>query len=271
MTEQRIVCYTLDLEHDYAGVAPCEAYETLSNRGALERLSRVVRQHELKLTVFATGRVLERQQAAVEFFLRLGAEIELHGYEHSMQNPDFAREVDLGIAAYYDFFQRAPLGYRSPGGMTSPLLFETLGEAGIKYDSSLVPSYRWGVYNNLNGCARPHLVSGFPLLELPMGVVPGIRVPIATSYMRLLGWSTFRALFRLSHIPSPLVYLFHLVDMIAVPMRRSLSPFLRCAYARGDGSGLHVFERSVRFFEAEGYKPSYMSDLYHGCAGRLRV
>lgn len=266
MTQQRTVCYTLDLEHDYAGVAPLEAYETLTRHPELERLSTVIRQYGLKLTVFATGRVLEQCRDAIDFFVKLGAEIELHGYNHSMLSPDFVLEVERGMSAYQALFHHKPLGYRSPGGITSPLLIDALEKSGIKYDSSIFPSFRWGVYSNLRHSPKPHHCPGSTLLELPIGVVPGIRLPIATSYMRLFGWSTYRVLFRLFGTPSPLVYLFHLVDLIPVGMRRWLAPVLRTAYARGEGKGLDVFETSVKFLDAAGYTPWYMSDLYRACA-----
>ena len=100
-----------------------------------------------------------------------------------------------------------------------------------------------------------------------MGVVPGVRLPVATSYIRLLGWPAYRLLFGLFGKPDPLVYLFHLVDLVPASMRRRLSPFLRGAYARGEGQGLDLFEASVRFFESSGYAPVYMSELYRGSAG----
>jgi hypothetical protein len=267
MNRDRVVCYTLDLEHDYAGVAPTEAYETLANRQALDRLATIVRRHDLKLTVFATGLVMAQHRDAVHLFEDMGAEIELHGYSHTMRNPDFVAEIENGLVAYHSLFGRTPLGYRSPGGVTSPLLFETLVKAGIKYDSSIVPSFRLGVYSNLRESTKPYTHPGFSLVELPMGVVPGVRLPVATSYMRLLGWPTCRLLFRLFGMPAPLVYLFHLVDLVPASMRRRLSPFLRSAYARGEGKGLDMFEASVRFFESSGYAPAYMSDLYWDSAG----
>jgi hypothetical protein len=267
MNRHRAVCFTLDLEHDYAGVAPDETYETLANREALDRLATIVRKHDLKLTVFATGLVLEQHRDAVRTFEQIGAEVELHGYSHSMRDPDFVAEVEGGVAAYDGLFGRTPLGYRSPGGVTSPLLFETLVKAGIKYDSSIVPSFRWGVYSNLGRSTGPHFHPGLPLMELPIGVVPGVRLPVATSYIRLLGWPAYRLLFRLFGTPDPLVYLFHLVDLVPVSMRRRLSPFLRGAYARGEGKGLDLFEASIRFFESAGYGPAYMSELYRDSAG----
>jgi hypothetical protein len=262
MSTERIICYTLDLEHDYAGVAPVETYETFSKRALLNRFGDIVRRHDLKLTVFATGKVLERKRESIEFFRQLDAEVELHGYYHAIHKPDSALEVQNGVSAYRECFGKEPLGYRSPGGVMSDDLLATLAEAGIKYDSSLMPSFRWGMYNNLSSRLTPYFHNGLPLLELPMAVIPKVRFPVATSYIRLVGFSTYKVLFGLCGKPSPLVYLFHLVDLIPVRMRSQLPPFLRCAYAHGDGKGLEVFEASVKYFEAAGYRAQYMSDLY---------
>jgi hypothetical protein len=267
MREERTICYTLDLEHDYAGVAPTETYDTFSRCASLNRLADIVQRYGLKLTVFATGKVLEHKRDSVEFFRRLGAEIELHGYYHVMQEPDFTLEVQKGLNAYREYFGKDPLGYRSPGGVMSNGLLETLVEAGIKYDSSLMPSFRWGVYSNLTSQLGPYFHQGVPLLELPMGVIPKVRFPVATSYIRILGLFAYKVLFGLCGRPSPLVYLFHLVDLIPVGMRKQLTPFLRCAYVRGDGKGLEIFEASVKYFEAAGYRSEYMSDLYEKYAG----
>jgi hypothetical protein len=267
MDEERTICYTLDLEPDYAGVAPVEAYEAFSKHALLERFAGTVRRYSIKLTVFATGKVLEQKRDYIEFFRELGAEIELHGYYHVMHRPDFALEVQRGLNAYREYFGKDPWGYRSPGGVMSNGLLEALVEVGIKYDSSLMPSFRWGVYSNLTSQLGPYFHRGVPLLELPMGVIPKVRLPVATSYIRIFGLLVYEMLFKLCGKPSPLVYLFHLVDLIPVGMRKQLTPFLRCAYARGEGKGLEIFDASVRYFEAAGYRSEYMSDLYKKYAG----
>jgi hypothetical protein len=78
----------------------------------------------------------------------------------------------------------------------------------------------------------------------------------------LLGLSTFKLLFALFGTTTPIVYLFHLVDLIPTQMRKQLSPFWRCVYAKGQGKGLEVFEHSVKYFKNLGYKPEFMSYLY---------
>jgi hypothetical protein len=262
MTEQKLICYTLDLEHDYAGLSHADQYETFSQTGALERLSDIVRRHELKLTVFATGKVLDERKETVDYFRGLKAEIELHGYHHIMYQPDLILELQKGVEAYQNYFGQKPMGYRSPGCVISPVLLKALSGAGIQYDSSLIPSYRVGVYKNLKSPIKPFIYPEVPILELPVSVVPKIRLPVAASYIRLFGLSTYKLLFTLFGITPSLVYLVHLVDLIPTQTRKQLSPFWRYVYAKGQKKGFKVFEDSVKYFEKLGYKPEYMSTLY---------
>ena len=262
MTEQKLICYTLDLEHDYAGLSPSEEYEAFSHTGALDRLSDIVRRFELKLTVFATGKILDQKKETVDFFQKLGAEIELHGYNHVMYRPNLALELQKGAEAYRKYFGKNPMGYRSPGGVISPDLLKALATEGIRYDSSLIPSYRLGVYKNLKSPIQPFHDSEASILELPIGVVPKIRIPIAASYIRLLGLTTYKLLFSLFGTISPIVYLFHLVDLIPTQMRKQLSPFWRFVYAKGQRKAIEVFDASVNHFKNLGYKPEFMSHLY---------
>ncbi|UCE43028.1 MAG: polysaccharide deacetylase family protein [Candidatus Aminicenantes bacterium] len=262
MTEQKLICYTLDLEHDYAGLSPLDEYEAFSHTGILDKLSNIIRRYELKLTVFATGKVLHQKKETVDFFQALGAEIELHGYNHVMYQPNLAFELQKGVDVYRKTFGKIPLGYRSPGGVFSSFLLKALAAEGIRYDSSIIPSYRRGVYKNLKSPMQPFYDSEASILELPIGVVPKIRIPIAASYIRLLGLSTYKLLFALFGITSPIVYLFHLVDLIPTQMRKKLSPFWRYIYAKGQGKGIEVFEKSVKHFKHLGYKPEFMSHLY---------
>lgn len=262
MTEGKLISYTLDLEHDYAGLAPSEEYEAFGHAGIRGRLPEIVRSYGLKLTVFATGKVLTEQKETVEFFQGLGAEIELHGHDHIMYRPDLVGELQKGIGAYRDCFGRDPLGYRSPGGVISPLLLKSLAAEGIRYDSSIIPSYRRGMYKNLKSPLHPFRDSDASILELPISVVPRVRVPIATSYIRLFGLSTFKSLCTFFGTPSPVIYLFHLVDLVPTQMRKKLSPFWRGIYAKGRKKGLEVFAGSVKHFHDLGFQPAYMSQLY---------
>jgi hypothetical protein len=143
----------------------------------------------------------------------------------------------------------------------TPVLMEALAKQGVQYDSSLIPSFRWRVYKNLKSPIKPFRDPETSLLELPIGVVPKVRIPIAASYIRLFGLSSYRLLFALFGTPAPLVYLFHLVDLIPTEMRRELPMFWRMIYAKGRKKGFDVFEATVTHFRKLGYRSEFMSEL----------
>ena len=263
MEKDNSIYYTLDLESDYAGVAPFEAYEAFSNRNILNKFAKIINEFEIKLTIFVTGKLLESQRDQISFFQHLGAEFELHGYDHIMYQPDIVTEIEKGLNAYQTFFSSCPLGYRSPGGVMDPHLFEILVNAGIKYDSSLIPSFRLGMYRNLNSPLQPHFPFNNAILELPIGVIPKIRLLVSASYIRLFGFSTYKLLFNLFGFPDPFVYLFHLVDIIPVDIRHHLTPFYQRAYSVREDKGMQYFERTIRHFNALGYHPAYLSSLFN--------
>ncbi len=268
--KQKIISYTLDLEHDYAGIAPSETYEAFCQTDALERFADIVRRFELKITVFATGKIIEQRKDIIQFFRNLDAEIELHGYHHMMYQPDLALEVQKGAEAYRKHFGKNPMGYRSPGGVISPVLLRTLAAEGIHYDSSLIPSFRWKVYKNLKSPTQPFLDPETSILEMPIGVVPKIHIPVAASYIRLLGLFLYKRSFSLFGTTSPLIYFFHLVDLFETEMRKQLSPFWRFVYAKGRRKGLEVFEASVKHFKKLGYRSDFMGNLFRLYSAELK-
>ena len=263
MNQEKTIYYTLDLESDYAGVAPFETYEAYSKEKLLNEFAKIINDFDIKLTVFVTGKVLESQREQISFFQQLGAEFELHGYDHVMYQPDFLPEIEKGLNAYQAFFGKDPLGYRSPGGVTDPHLYEILSNAGVKYDSSLIPSFRLGMYRNLKSPLHPHFPFNSGVLELPFSVIPKVRLLISASYIRLFGFSTYKLLFRIFGLPDPLVYLFHLVDIIPVTMRHHLTPFYQRAYAVRENKGMEYFEATVRHFHSLGYRSAYLSSLFY--------
>ena len=105
---------------------------------------------------------------------------------------------------------------------------------------------------------------------MPVGVVPEVRIPIAASYIRLLGLSVYKGLIALFGTTSPLIYLFHLVDLFETEMRKQLSPFWRSLYAKGRKKGLEVFEASVKHFKDMGYKSEYMGNLFKFYSAELK-
>lgn len=267
MSPEKHICYTLDLEHDYAGITQNELYETLERGDLLDRFAEIVQRFDIKLTIFITGRFLVSQRQWLEFFENLGAEFEMHGHNHVMFSPDFKNEVNKGLEMYQNVFGHKPKGYRSPGGVVDHHLYQLLVNEGIQYDSSLIPSYRIGTYNNINKSPYPHKLHPFDLFELPIGVIPKVRLMVSASYIKLLGFPFYKLLFKIFGVTSPLVYLFHLVDIIPVNGRSQLSRFYRFAYGIREKRGMDIFESTVSWFKSRGYQSIYMSTLHEKYSG----
>lgn len=99
---------------------------------------------------FMLGWVAEKYPWMVERIKRQGHEIGSHGYAHTpafRQTPkEFREDVARSIAVIQGFSGVKPVGYRIPGFSLTPRVpwvFQALVEAGFRYDSSLVPGYRF--------------------------------------------------------------------------------------------------------------------------------
>ncbi len=99
---------------------------------------------------FILGWIAEKYPWLVERIKKQGHELGSHGYAHTpafRQTPEeFREDVARSIAVIQGISGVKPAGYRIPGFSLTPRVpwvFDTLLEAGFRYDSSLVPGYRF--------------------------------------------------------------------------------------------------------------------------------
>ena len=260
----RLVCFSLDLEPDFGGRTGTA--EVFGDRVHFDRWAEVVRRYDLKLTVFVVGNLLDRPPEEtdhiVERLADLGAEFELHAYTHDLSSrADQAEEIRRGKAAFRRRFGRDPLGYRAPQGRISARELMILAAEGFAYDSSIFPSLRPGVFNNLRFPAGPSYLAGPAIVEFPVAVVPRVRLPVALSYIKLLGPSAYRLLSRVFGLPPVLVFVLHLHDLFPVASLELLPARHRLKWLRNRERGIEVFEGFVRHIVEMGYQSLYMSDL----------
>lgn len=123
---------------------------------------------------------------------------------------DYRNDIDRGIEAYRGHFGSTPDGYRVPQGRTDPQQLQYLERCVFDFDSSIFPSYRPGVYQNLSAPRTPHIPSGLDRLrEIPIGVLPRVRIPFSQSCMKLFGRSYLTYL-RYANLPDVMVFDSHL-------------------------------------------------------------
>ncbi|MEJ2745646.1 MAG: polysaccharide deacetylase family protein, partial [bacterium] len=212
---EKIACFTLDLEADYAGMPPHESYESLEQTGAFENL---VREHGVKLTTFVTGYILDKNFPILERLKKVGSRFETHTYSHTLRVPlqDKIKDIRDGIDAYKRYFGEMPRGYRAPQGIISRAEVEFIADEGVRYSSSIFPAYLPGRYNNLHLPTSPFIYSGTGLLEIPMSVLPVLRLPITASHLNMLGSRIYRALMTVFGCPGLVNICMHLYDFVDV-------------------------------------------------------
>ena len=216
---------------------------------ALERLTQLANDAKLPLTLFAIGADLARREAAsaLRAAREAGHEMANHTLDHRYDlvrlGRDGIRAQILGGAdAILAATGERPVGFRAPGYTITDEVFDVLGELGVAYDSSVFPcpAY-WGAkvttisWISLRGktsrsvvdtpavlfaptrpyrVGRPYWKRGSGLLEMPIQVTRGLRMPFFGTTVTLGGPDRARWLARMC-VGEPLVNLeLHGIDVL---------------------------------------------------------
>jgi peptidoglycan/xylan/chitin deacetylase (PgdA/CDA1 family) len=215
LPENKTVCLTLDLEQDYGDLLKIPEYQGLKY---IPDLASFIRQSNISLTVFVQGSIFEMFPDVIGQLSELDVEFELHSYSHRRyQNTNTKYEVESGKSAYYKYFGRNPKGYRFPSGIFNASDYKTLVDNGFQFDSSVFPSVRPGAFNNLNKPITPYYLNDPGIIEFPFTVFSRfLRIPIALSYIRLLGWP-YLELIKSPILPKFIILNFHMHDLFTLP------------------------------------------------------
>jgi peptidoglycan/xylan/chitin deacetylase (PgdA/CDA1 family) len=218
---------------------------------------------DVPVTVFAVGRTVERFPDRVAELARgIDAEFHLHSYSHDLSKSyDFRRELRRGVEAFEDYFGHRPEGYRAPQGNIEPSELAVLDDAGFAFDASVFPSYRPGIYNNLDAPLSPYVPdSAETLVEVPFAATPWTRVPISQSYLKLLGRPFVRYL-ESTPLPDPLVFDSHLQDFYRTASHDRLDQPLKFLHERNLDRSTDLFRGFVSHLRERGYEFTTVSTV----------
>jgi peptidoglycan/xylan/chitin deacetylase (PgdA/CDA1 family) len=216
---------------------------------AVRRLCDLAAELAIPLTLFAIGSDLARPEAAAALAAAhaRGFEIANHSLDHRydlvrLDRGEMRRQIEEGAQAIERATGRLPVGFRAPGYTITDEVFDVLGELGVLYDSSVFPcpAY-WAAKATaitliaargrrsrsivdtpvvLAAPTRPYRVGrpywrrGEGLLELPVQVTRGARLPFIGTYVTLGGPRVARLLARMC-VGEPLVNLeLHGIDVL---------------------------------------------------------
>lgn len=250
----RLASVSVDLDeihHYYAihGLTPRGGAGTLVYDRALERLEELGRSGGFPLTLFAIGADLARPSAAagLRAAAEAGHEIGNHSLDHRydlvrLGRDEIARQIEGGASAIAEACGTKPVGFRAPGYTITDEVFGVLDELGVAYDASVFPcpAY-WSAKTAAIGLislrgrtsrsivdtpnvlraptrpyrtGRPYWKRGDGLLEIPVQVTRGLRLPFIGTSVTLAGPSRARWLAKMC-VGEPLVNLeLHGIDVL---------------------------------------------------------
>ena len=247
---------------------------------AVPRFLDLFDQYGLKATFFMVGRdgnVAAHRERVREIANR-GHEVGNHSYTHPYnfrQLDRRQREQEIADAekVIADITGARPVGFRTPSGGLDTDTLAMLSERGYEYESCIFPTplmwafmlygklfiresnYQLGEWSAVFAPPRPYIPSADrlhrekapgedapPIVEIPLSVVPGLRVPFYNTLLRLMGRRVFDAFIRAyGRRRSELQVLMHLIDLVDLD-----GTSLGRAISNAPGLGV-PFERRERF------------------------
>jgi len=270
---KKAACLTLDVEQDYGELLDEPSYEGL---GYISDLVEFFKERDIPLTCFVQGSLFETHPAEIKKLFALDAEFELHAYSHpSPREANTEFEVERGEDAYKKFFGKKPVGYRSPLGVISESDYAILASHGFGFDSSVFPSLRPNTFNNLRLPIKPYFLDDFQILEFPLTVFSNIiRIPVALSYIKLLGKPYFYSL-RTFPLPKLIIFNFHLHDLFRlssanqIPLEKFTSLYRRVfrrIYCGEKVNGMHILDEFITILKKRNYTFLKLVDVYEAAS-----
>jgi len=256
---------TLDFEEDYG--SPGEEKTYFCHEKSKE-LIEFVKQNDLKITLFITGEITEKYKHLLTPYLNEASyfQFEQHAYNHEDVFGSIERKLEnikKGLASYEAFFSRKPQIYRAPFGMISQKEIELLIQSGITYGSNFFPSYFPGRFNNLHIPTDIFKYQNSHFVEIPFSVASRFRLPIAVSYMQLLGFDLYKKF--LTNLSPTINFNLHLHDLFPESAfhRANLTIPQKIAYYKASRKGyaFSIFKQAITFFKEKGYTFELFSDL----------
>jgi len=216
---------------------------------ALGRLRALAGSLGFPLTLFTIGSDMARPEASAGLRLAAGEghEIANHSLDHRydlvrLGRDEIARQIGEGARVIQQATAQAPVGFRAPGYTISDEVFEVLADLGVAYDASVFPCpvYFAAKAAKIGTIAlrgrrsqsivdtprvltaptqpyrigRPYWRRGEGLLEIPIQVTRGLRLPFIGTAVTLAGPSRARFLTKMC-VGDPLVNLeLHGLDVL---------------------------------------------------------
>jgi len=232
---------------------------------------------DVDATFFVLGEIASVYPESIERIAHEGHEVACHGLGHrrlvGLHRDAQERLVVQATEAITRTVGTIPRGFRAPGFITDDRLMHTLRASGYIYDSSIVPIRFPGRYDYHRFPRCPFTFvddSGNPVLvEMPVTVLPLVRLPISLTWMQFLGDRIYMKFFKEGRLPRCVVFYSHSYELSPKTKRDdkfALSERLyhwlkRTLFYRSTGPKLISFlEAFINCMKANGYQPMRLID-----------
>lgn len=185
MAKSKKVLLTFDLEE--FDLIKGDGQYSISYKGA-KILDSLLDAHGVRATFFTTAKFAQHYPKLIKSLSKKDHEIALHGYAHhhdysKMPKEDSLNYLKKGKFEIEKLTKKKIMGFRAPRIL--PPAYEILKKIGIKYDSSLHPTYVPGRYNRFLSKRLPFVEGGIRII--PISVTKNLRAPISWLWFRNLG------------------------------------------------------------------------------------
>ena len=284
---ERFFVFTVDVER-----VPLEngSFDCSSIVDGIPLLLDLFNEFDVCSTFFLTSDAAEDTADTVKEVIKHGHEIACHGFRHQLLDLNSRNEQLKSIKKATEIIDEnlrvSPIGFRAPVNKVNEKTLGVLAELGYKYDSSVAPSSKilkkyyfpraprtpyWPSMNSISQKGRS------PILEIPLSVLPWIKLPVGLSYILLFGLNFYK--FFLSRVNQKIVTVFlHPYDLFVLPNQTKFQGIeqkriFKFLYKKGKGKGHLILRELLEFFEAR-FSPTYICArevLNHVSAGESQI
>lgn len=261
---QKTACVTLDVEADFHNLEG--TIRLFDDQDLFEQYVALIQKYDAKVTSFLVTSILKNYGKNLKNLAkRIPLEYEIHSHRHDLNEPCSKKDILAAVEDYKKFTGKSPLGYRAPVGQITPEGWDTLFNYGFKYDASIYPSYRPGKlgYNHLKLPVSPFRVmkGKKSLIEFPFGSMSGIRLVFSLSYVKLLGWQTYKTLLQFFPLPDQILILSHPYDFYFDRISSGIKAWEKPLLSRNADKAFEIFDKMLGYLQSCGYQFCFASEM----------
>ncbi len=256
---KRFAIVTLDFEKDYGHRVG--DFNILKSYKQINFFTKLIKKYKLPISSFIVTKLLKNKRYT-DLLHSFSSDYHAHSHTHDIFNYDSKYEIFESFYIFKKYFGYKPLGYRAPQGVLNYNDIDYLKSAGFLFSSSVFPSFRPFLFNNLSKSNLPFSYSN-GIIEYPFAATNDKRLIISLSYIKLYGLNYLKKLLNQNSLPNILVLDTHLHDFIFNLISYKKLPLkYKILYRRNYKESFSLFLYLVNFLKKQRYNFITMSELH---------